>query len=328
MKPAIAWCLWCLGICAWFAFPIDAQPSPTVWSYYHDHARLSRDLADLQRTFPDLVKLESLGRSVQGREIWLVTISKSGRRGQPQVLFDGAMHGSEVIGAESLLSYAHFLAKRYALDPRVRRIVDGVQTHLIPMVNPDGVEAGKTARIWKNARKNAHGVNLNRNFDWNWDEAGAEEPAKEDYRGPSPFSEPESRLVRDFVQSHPLALYLNGHAGENREPHLVTPLHSKDGARFDAIAAEIEARTGFTRARGALAGGAFNWAYWSGMGRPGAGFRPLALALEIYSDAQIEPNSRDWWSRYNPSAADLPGYLERVRTTLLSLTERVLRGSN
>src|SRR5437588_4678987 len=106
MKSPIAWRLRWLGILAGLAFPAGAQPPQKVWSYYHDHARLSRDLQDLQRTFPEIVKLESIGRSVQGREIWLVTIAKGGRRGQPQVLFDGAMHGSEVIGAESLLSYA------------------------------------------------------------------------------------------------------------------------------------------------------------------------------------------------------------------------------
>jgi predicted deacylase len=305
------------------AIQVAAQPPAGVWNAYHDPAGISAEFARLARAFPSLIKVESLGKSVQDRDIWLVTIAKDGGRNKPEVLFDGAMHGSEVIGSESLLAYARFLLEHYETDSRVRRLVDGSRTYIIPMVNPDGVEAGKTARSWKMARKNAHGVNLNRNFDWNWEEAGAEDPAKENYRGPKAFSEPESRIVRDFVLSHPVALYLNGHAGENREPHIVTPLHSLDGAQFDSIASFIEVHAGFTRARGALAGGAFNWAYWAGMERQRAyGRRPLALALEIYSDPAVEPASKAWWSRYNPPQGEMAAYLVRVRTVLMELTAR------
>jgi len=300
-----------------------AQPPASVWNTYHDPAAMSRELARLAQNYPRLVRLQSLGKSVEDRDIWLFTIASAGARNKPAVLYDGAMHGSEVIGSESVLAYARYLLEHYESDAQVRRLVDGSITYLIPMVNPDGVEAGKSARSWKAGRKNAHGVNLNRNFDWNWDEAGAEDPAKEDYRGPSSFSEPESRIVRDFLQSHPIMMYLNCHAGENREPHIVTPLHSKDGALFDSLASEVEQRAQFTRTRGALAGGAFNWAYWAGMARlRGPRRRPLAMALEIYSDPEVNPPSRNWWSRYNPPQSQLDGYLERVRAVLMDLTGR------
>jgi len=304
-----------------------AQPPSGVWNVYHDPAAMTREVQRLAQTYPQLVRLQSLGRSVQSRDVWLLTVSKPGGRTEPSVLFDGAMHGSEVVGAESVLAYAKYLFEHYQSDSRVRRIVDSGRTYLIPMVNPDGVEAGKTARKWKDARKNAHGINLNRNFDWNWEEAGADDPAKEDYRGPKAFSEPESRIVRDFLTSHPVMVYLNCHAGENREPHIVTPLHSKDGARFDAIASAIEERAAFTRARGALAGGAFNWAYWVGMDRLRTPtHRPLAFALEIYSQNTIAPTARNWWDRYNPPENELPVYLERVRKVFLELTQRAQSG--
>src|SRR5579872_4565201 len=179
-----------LCLCALLAIPGAAQPSASVWAHYPDPSAMSIQLTKLAREYPDLMRLESLGKSVQGRDIWLVTIAPRNVRNRvPEVLFDGAMHGSEVIGAASLLAYARYLLENYQSNSAVRRIVESSRTYLIPMVNPDGVEAGKTSRYWKGARKNAHGVNLNRNFDWNWDEAGAEDPAKEDYRGPSPFSE-------------------------------------------------------------------------------------------------------------------------------------------
>jgi hypothetical protein len=54
--------------------------------------------------------------------------------------------------------------------------------------------------------------------------------------------------------------------------------------------------------------------------------RPLALALDIYSDSAIEPPSRNWWSRYNPTADDLPHFLERVRIVLMELTRQAAPG--
>jgi len=308
---------------------LSAQPPSSVWDTYHDYAALTRELKGLQRAHPDLIQLTSLGHSVQGRDIWLLAIGpQNGNRQSPAVLFDGAMHGSEVIGSECLLSYARYLAERYRSDPAVYRLVQRTQIDLIPMVNPDGVEAGKTARSWKEARKNAHGVNLNRNFDWNWDEAGAEDPAKEDYRGPQAFSEPESQVIRDFLQTRAVMIYLNCHAGENREPHIVTPLHSKDGTRYEAISEAIEREAGCTRARGALAGGAFNWAYWVGMDRlRRIEARPLALALEIYSDPEITPVSRNWWGRYNPSGAEFSEYLGKVQKVLIELTQQAHAGT-
>jgi len=254
---------------------------------------MTRELKKLAQANPQLLTLQSLGKSVEQRDIWLVTISREGEgRERPEVLMEGAMHGGEVIGSESLLAYARFLVEGYQTDPRARRIVDGVRTYLIPMVNPDGVEAAKTARSGAAARLNAHGVDLARNFEGN------------------SFAEPESRVVRDFVRAHRLAVYVGCHAGENREPHIVTPMQSGNG-RYDEIATKIELSVGFTRARGSMAGGALNWAYSN------SGGHGLAFALEIYSDA----GATNWWSRCNPGAGEVASYVNRVRVALMTITE-------
>jgi len=275
-----------VGVSAW------AQPPAGAWGCYQDAEGMTRELKKLAQANPHLVKLQSLGKSVEQRDIWLVTISREGEgREQPEVLMQGAMHGGEVIGSESLLAYARFLVEGYQTDPRARRIVDGVRTYLIPMVNPDGVEAAKTARSWDSARLNAHGVNLYRNFE----------------RGAQAFSEPESRAVRDFVRAHRLAVYVDCHAGENREPHIVTPMQSGDG-RYNEIATKIELSVGFTRARG---GGALSWMNANSVGHG------LVFALEIYSDAA----AANWWSRRNPGAGEVASYVNRARVALMTITE-------
>ncbi len=140
-------------------------PPPEVWLAYHDHQRLSSELADLAAAFPNLIQLESIGQSAQGRDIWLVTITNQDLPGdKTKVFFDGSMHGSEVIAAESMLHYIKFLVEQYNSNPAATEIVDGWITYVVPMVNPDGVEAGKNSDDYRLARKNAHLVDLNRNL--------------------------------------------------------------------------------------------------------------------------------------------------------------------
>ena len=90
-----------------------------------------------------------------------------------------SIDGNETAGHEIV----HILRHRY-------RHARGVNLWVVKTVNPDGVAA--------NTRKNAHGVDLNRNFSYQW--RGGVPPSSGYYPGPHPFSEPESRAVRRLVK--------------------------------------------------------------------------------------------------------------------------------
>jgi len=117
------------------------------------------------------------GESVQGRAI------KALRLGDPSAervgLVVGVIHGDERAG----LQVTRALKRRW-------RGVEGAQVWVVDAVNPDGLKAGM--------RKNAHGVDLNRNFSYRW--SGTEPPSSGYYAGPGPFSEPESRAVRTLAK--------------------------------------------------------------------------------------------------------------------------------
>ncbi|MGB7296054.1 MAG: M14 family metallopeptidase [Candidatus Aminicenantales bacterium] len=175
---------------------------------YHSSAELEADLQALERAFPQLAQLFSIGLSLENRNIYALKISDnvSLDEEEAEVLFLGCHHAREWISVEVPYLLARFLLENYPSDPAVRRAVDHSEIWIVPLVNPDGLEY--TIRFYRYWRKNrrlngdgTYGVDLNRNYGYNWaydDRGSSSEPASEIYRGTGPFSEPESRAVRDF----------------------------------------------------------------------------------------------------------------------------------
>ncbi len=116
------------------------------------------------------------GHSVKGRA--LIAVRSGPADANRVVLVTGLIHGDEKAG----LSVVRRLRKE-GVAPH------GVALWTVLAVNPDGAAAGR--------RANAHGVDLNRNFSFRW--SGTEPQGSGYYAGPRPFSEPESKALRDFI---------------------------------------------------------------------------------------------------------------------------------
>ena len=134
-----------------------------------------------------------IGRSVQGRSIMAF------RKGNPdaitKVVVVGQMHGDEKGGVMT----ARYIRDRLPVD-------SDVDLWIVPTMNPDG--------FVRNTRRNAHGVDLNRNFPTNgWTRTS---PGSITYSGPSRASEPETRAMVDFL-------------GEV-EPRFITSIHQPYGS--------------------------------------------------------------------------------------------------
>lgn len=115
-----------------------------------------------------------LGRSVQGRPIVAVRLGDPRSRRKALVL--GPIHGDEPGGL------------RVTALLRRTRWLRGVDLWLVERPNPDGFARG--------TRRNAHGVDLNRNFPWLWRRSRRSSAY---YGGPRPLSEPESRILARLV---------------------------------------------------------------------------------------------------------------------------------
>jgi len=167
---------------------------------------------------PDLVTPFTIGTSLEGRPIRGVRITKA-PAGSPGVLVNGTQHAREWGATTATMFVADRLVAAYGSDARVTALLDRAWLDVIPVVNPDGyVYTWTTNRLWrKNRRDNgdgSFGVDLNRNWAFQWGGGGASTiPGDETYRGPAPFSEPESAAMRDyFVRETTLAGHLDFHA--------------------------------------------------------------------------------------------------------------------
>lgn len=146
-----------------------------------------------------------LGQSVDGRDI----VAYHYGTGEKELLFVGGVHGgyswnTALVGYE-LMDY---------LEENPSAIPENIRVTVVPVLNPDGLEKFiGTAGVFtkedalastidsKTARFNAHVVDLNRNFDCDWESTGTWQNQDVD-GGDAPFSEPESAAIRDYVAVH------------------------------------------------------------------------------------------------------------------------------
>ena len=190
-----------------------AAAFPAADSGYHDYNEMASETAEIAAANPSLVSRFSLGRSYQGREIWALKVSDNVTvdEPEPEVLFTHNQHAREHLTVEMAMYLLTELTSAYSTDARVRNVVDTREIWIVPSVNPDGSEydisTGSYAMWRKNRQPNAGttsvGTDLNRNWSFQWGCCGGSSgtASSETYRGPAPFSAPETQRVRDFVAS-------------------------------------------------------------------------------------------------------------------------------
>lgn len=184
----------------------------------------------LQAAHPTIMsQKQSIGTTLEGRQIWVYKISSSPNadNGKPEVFFNAYIHAREPITFEIVYDMADSLVSRYGTNPRMTWIVDNRQVWILPVVNPDGVEYNHTTYpngggMWRKNRKNnqdgSFGIDLNRNFGYNWgyDNTGSSPYGSDDtYRGTAAFSELETQAMRNFCNAHDFFTAVNNHSYGN-----------------------------------------------------------------------------------------------------------------
>ncbi|MFT3824466.1 MAG: M14 family metallopeptidase [Chitinophagaceae bacterium] len=110
------------------------------WNKYYDHAGIADICKKMAAAHPDLCKLESIGKSFQGRDLWCLTISdfkKGDANRKPAMYIDGNIHSNEVQGAEFALYTAWYLTESFADTKFIQELLADKTFYIVPTINPD-----------------------------------------------------------------------------------------------------------------------------------------------------------------------------------------------
>lgn len=114
---------------------------PLRFDRYYTYDEVATALKALNKAFPNLTTLESIGKSEEGRDIYALTINnpKTGEAlDKPGVYVDGNIHGNEIQAGEVCLYYANMLLTKYGENEKITKVVDKNVHYIIPVVNVDG----------------------------------------------------------------------------------------------------------------------------------------------------------------------------------------------
>lgn len=272
------------------ALPSGRTSYRLLADYQQELKDLAADNPDLVR--PITLNNETYeGRPVEGIEI--TTDPNRVRDGKPVFLQMGIHHAREWPSGEHAMEWAYELIEGYRDDdPEFRRLVRQTRTIIVPVINPDGFNASRNAGELNGngggangdtlvqfatapdeyRRKNCrvgdsetalctgsvgaaeNGVDPNRNYGGFWGGPGASDsPEAADYRGPEPFSEPETQNVRELVSERAVVTLITNHTFSNlvlRPPGVAVLGDSVDEPLYRAFGADMTAENGYLNQKG------------------------------------------------------------------------------
>jgi hypothetical protein len=129
-------------VLAWGLHPgvLFSEEVTLSFDHFYDHAELTKALKALEKAYPELARLQSIGKSYAGRDIWAIILNnpKTGpAEHKPGYYIDGNIHGNEIQGTEVALYAAYYLLKNYGKTDTATRLLDERAYYIVPTMNPD-----------------------------------------------------------------------------------------------------------------------------------------------------------------------------------------------
>lgn len=159
----------------------------------------------LRLEFPDYITRTLLGKDTSGQyDMWAYKFEPDYY--DTTLILSASIHGGEVTGQLALYRFLYHVCHDWKKEQHLSYIRNKVRLIVVPMVNPWGVSQKPRTRY------NVNGVDINRNFDYKWSAYVSGPPFSNDYKGTSPWSEAESRYIRDLCNDYKDAVaYLDLH---------------------------------------------------------------------------------------------------------------------
>ena len=255
--------------------------------------------------YPNIAQMTSIGKSVQGRDLWVIKISKNVRvnDNRPEFKYIANMHGDEIMGREIMTLLVEDLLTNYGKDQYITQLIDTTQIYILPSMNPDGAALAQ--------RGNANWIDLNRDFP-DFSESGNN---KNTLDGRAP----ETQAIMKWQAQHQFLLSANYHGGAEvvNYPYdtigdkfplydLVRGLSVEYATNAPYIGASIVFKNGITNGYEwyEVNGGMQDWSWhW---------YKDLQLTVEVSNQKYPDPSTTTYYYQQNRKA--LIAYIARVHT--------------
>ncbi len=152
---------------------------------------------------------------------------------ETEVLYTGVHHAREPISLTELVFYMWYLLENYSNDLEIQYLLNSTELYFVPCVNPDGYIYNETTdptgggmhrKNRRNVGTSNNGVDLNRNYSYQWGTTGISTNQDDDtYPGSSAFSEPENQAIKWFCENRHFLFAANAHSFGN---HILYPISS------------------------------------------------------------------------------------------------------
>ena len=274
---------------------------------YHDYNELTTFLQNIANDYPNITKLESIGQSVQGRELWVMEISDNPgiNEAEPEFKYVANMHGDETVGRELSLYLIEWLVEGYDNNDRATNLINNTDIFIMPSMNPDGFENG--------SRYNANGVDLNRDFPDQFNDPNNSTIGRQ----------PETKALMEWTSEHSFVLSANMHTGALvvnypfDGPNSGTYSESPDDDLFIHLSLAY-ANAHPNMSSGGFSNGITNGSQWYAVS---GGMQDWNYVWESGCDITLEQNEVKW-----PNSNQLAGLWDEHREPMLIYLEEVHDG--
>lgn len=175
-------------------------------SRYHNPEKVEAALKQVAAAYPTLARVSSIGKSLQGRDIWAIRLTRNVSvedPSKPHVFFNAMHHAREVMTTEVALDIVDTLLTQYGKDPQITRWMDAYVIDVVPMFNVDGNNLVWTQEsMWRKNARGGYGVDINRNYPYAWNSCRGSSSSRnaQDFHGDSAASEPETQVMMNYVR--------------------------------------------------------------------------------------------------------------------------------
>ncbi len=215
-------------------------------SRYQNPTKIESAMKQYAAAYPSITKLVSIGKSLQGRDIWAIQITENASKAsasKPHVFFNSMHHAREVMTSEVGLDIIDQLLQGYGKDPQITQWLRNYVIDVVPMFNVDGNNLVWTSdSMWRKNARGGYGVDINRNYPYAWNSCRGSSGSRwaQDFRGDSAGSEPETQVMMNFVSSirpvfsisyhsySEIVIYPYGCDGQKTETHEVVEKIGKE----------------------------------------------------------------------------------------------------